>query len=201
MVYAIKKFRHYLLANKFVFYTDHQALLYLVNKPCNTGHIVQWFIILLEFDFTTIVKKGVTHQRTDHLLRLTSGEKVTGVDDDLRDTYLFNVEMVPSWSKDFVQFMTLGKVQLLGSLEGSLTHIEKKRDYAMLTGRLYKKGVDGIQHLCIEPKDADMYMQRAHVAIGNIHFARHLSIVPLRYLRIDFIASQYFFPGLDMNLL
>ena len=33
MIYVIKKFRHYLLANKFVLFIDHQALLYLVNKP------------------------------------------------------------------------------------------------------------------------------------------------------------------------
>ena len=67
MVYDVKKFRHYLLANKFVFFTDHQALLYLVNKTSNTGRIVRWFIILLEFDFTVVVKKGKTHQRADHL--------------------------------------------------------------------------------------------------------------------------------------
>ena len=60
MIYAVKKFCHYLLANQFVFFTDHQALLYLVNKPCNTGRIVRWFIILLEFDFTLVVKKGTT---------------------------------------------------------------------------------------------------------------------------------------------
>ena len=41
MVYAIKKFRHYLLANKFVFFTDHQVLLYLMNEPCNIGRIVR----------------------------------------------------------------------------------------------------------------------------------------------------------------
>ena len=29
MVYAVKKFQHYLLANKIVFFTNHQALLYL----------------------------------------------------------------------------------------------------------------------------------------------------------------------------
>ena len=40
MIYAVKKFRHYLLANKFVFFVDHQALMYLVNKPCATGRIV-----------------------------------------------------------------------------------------------------------------------------------------------------------------
>ena len=52
MVYAVKKFRHYLLANQFIFFVDHQALLYLVNKPCATGRITRWMLILLEFDFT-----------------------------------------------------------------------------------------------------------------------------------------------------
>ena len=33
MVYAVNKFRHYLLGNKFIFYVDHLALQYLVNKP------------------------------------------------------------------------------------------------------------------------------------------------------------------------
>ena len=39
MVYVVKKFRHYLLAKQFIFFVDHQALLYLVNKPCATGRI------------------------------------------------------------------------------------------------------------------------------------------------------------------
>ncbi len=33
MVYALHKFKHFLLGNKFVFYVDHMALVYLVNKP------------------------------------------------------------------------------------------------------------------------------------------------------------------------
>ena len=61
MVYAVKKFCHYLLANQFVFFVDHQALLYLVNKPCSMGRLVRWFVILLEFDFTVVIKKGSTH--------------------------------------------------------------------------------------------------------------------------------------------
>ena len=67
MIYAVKKFWHYLLTNPFVFYVDHQALLYLVNKPCNIGRLVIWFIILIEFDFIMVVKKGKTHQIADHL--------------------------------------------------------------------------------------------------------------------------------------
>jgi len=33
MVYALHKFKHYLLSNMFIFYVDHMALTYLVNKP------------------------------------------------------------------------------------------------------------------------------------------------------------------------
>ncbi len=33
MVFVLHRFIHYLLANKFVFYVDHMALVYLVNNP------------------------------------------------------------------------------------------------------------------------------------------------------------------------
>ena len=39
MVFALQKYRHYLLSNPFIFYTDHQALKYLVNKPLHHGRI------------------------------------------------------------------------------------------------------------------------------------------------------------------
>jgi hypothetical protein len=31
--FALHKFKHYLLCNKFVFFVDHMALAYLINKP------------------------------------------------------------------------------------------------------------------------------------------------------------------------
>ena len=125
MIYAVKKYIHYLLSNKLVFFTDHLALLYLVNKPCNTGRIVQWFLILLEFDFTIVVKKGITHQRADHLSTLMNGEAPKGVPDDLPDAYLFNVEMEPKWSKDIVPMLIVGNLQLSTSKEASLSFIDQ----------------------------------------------------------------------------
>ena len=38
--FALKKFRHYLLGTKATVMTDHQALVYLLNKPNATGKIV-----------------------------------------------------------------------------------------------------------------------------------------------------------------
>jgi hypothetical protein len=33
VVYALHKFRHYLLGNMFTFYVDHMALIYFIKKP------------------------------------------------------------------------------------------------------------------------------------------------------------------------
>jgi hypothetical protein len=40
MVYALQKFRHYLLGSHIKMYTDHYALRYLVNKPLLGGIIL-----------------------------------------------------------------------------------------------------------------------------------------------------------------
>jgi hypothetical protein len=44
MFFSLHKFRHYLMGNKFVFYVDHMALVYLVNKPLVSGRIAKWLL-------------------------------------------------------------------------------------------------------------------------------------------------------------
>jgi hypothetical protein len=41
MVYALHKFKHFLLGNKFIFYVNHMALVYLINKPQLSGRIAK----------------------------------------------------------------------------------------------------------------------------------------------------------------
>lgn len=54
MVYVLHKFHCYLLGNKFVFYVDHMALTYLVNKPQLSSKIAKWLLFFLEYDFIII---------------------------------------------------------------------------------------------------------------------------------------------------
>lgn len=89
MVYAVQKFRHYLLATLFVFYVDHQALLYMVNKPVIQGRISSWLLLLQEITFKIIVRPGKKHVSANHLSRLKIGELIDGVNDDFFDAQLF----------------------------------------------------------------------------------------------------------------
>jgi hypothetical protein len=70
MVFDLHKFRHYLLGNKFVFYVDHMALVYLVNKPQVLGRTTKWLLLFLKYDFTVVCKPSKTHVVANGLSRL-----------------------------------------------------------------------------------------------------------------------------------
>ena len=89
MVFTLQKYRHYLLANPFVFYTDHQALKYLVNKPLHHGRIYRWLLLFQEFEFEVVIKLGKLNVSPDHLFRIDTGEESAGVEDYLLDPHLF----------------------------------------------------------------------------------------------------------------
>ena len=67
MVYALQKFRHYLLGGHFKMFIDHFALKYLVNKLVLGGKICRWLLFFQEFDFKIIMKLGQLNAGFDHL--------------------------------------------------------------------------------------------------------------------------------------
>jgi hypothetical protein len=79
MVFFLHKFKHYLMGNKFVFYVDHMALVYLVNKPQVLRRIARWLILFLKYDFTIVYKQGRTHVVVDALSRILDSTKPIGV--------------------------------------------------------------------------------------------------------------------------
>lgn len=79
MVYALHKFMHYLLGNKFIFYIDHMAFLYLIKKWQVFGRITRWLLLFLEYDFSVIYKLGHFPFGVDVLLWLSNTIKNLGV--------------------------------------------------------------------------------------------------------------------------
>ena len=67
MVYALQKFRHYLLGNDFKMFTDHSDLKYLVNKLVLGGKICHRLLLFQDFYFEIIVKLGHLNASPGHL--------------------------------------------------------------------------------------------------------------------------------------
>ena len=80
MVYALQKFRNYLLGGHFNMFTDHSTFQYLVNKPVLGGRICRWLILFQEFDFEIVVKPGRLNAGPDHLSHIENGEEPTNIE-------------------------------------------------------------------------------------------------------------------------
>jgi hypothetical protein len=98
MVFALHKFKHYLLGNHFNFLVDYMAFVYLVNKPQVCGRIIRLLLLFLEYDFTVVYKPGKTHVVTDALSRLPNITKPIGVPNQTTYASLFYIE--PKWLND-----------------------------------------------------------------------------------------------------
>ena len=53
MVFALEKFRPYLIGSKVIVYTDHTALRYLLAKKDAKARLLRWILLLQEFDWKT----------------------------------------------------------------------------------------------------------------------------------------------------
>lgn len=108
MVYALHKFRHYLLGSHFKMFKDHSALKYLVNKPILGGKIYIWLLLFQEYDFQVVVNPGILNQGPDHLSRVEIVEEPKNIEDDILDAQLFAIRIANDHFADIIQFLTTG---------------------------------------------------------------------------------------------
>ena len=58
VVFALDKFKTYLLGSKIIIYSDHVTLKYLFSKKDAKSRLIRWILLLQEFDIEIRDKKG-----------------------------------------------------------------------------------------------------------------------------------------------
>ncbi|CAL8993272.1 unnamed protein product, partial [Prunus brigantina] len=114
VIFALEKFRSYLITNKVIVYTDHAALKYLLAKKDAKPRLIRWILLLQEFDLEIKDKKGSENVVADHLSRLVhvSNEEEDSLPlrESFPDEQLFSICALNSlnplpWFADIVNYL------------------------------------------------------------------------------------------------
>ncbi|XP_031116495.1 uncharacterized protein LOC116020153 [Ipomoea triloba] len=170
IVFALEKFRSYLLGTKVIVYSDHAALKYLLSKKEAKPRLIRWMLLLQEFNLEIRDKKGAENLVADHLSRLITSEKPSPLQDDFPDEHLFSVQKTIPWYADIVNFL------VTRTLPANLSKSQKdkiKSDakyYVWDDPYLWKHCSDQIIRRCVSQEEIPSILNFCHSYACGGHF-------------------------------
>ena len=175
MIFVVKKYCHYLLANSVVFFVDHIAIKYIVNKAELSGRLALWVLLLVEFDYTVEFKLGKKHERADHLSQISTKVGADKLHDDFPDERLFLIRTAPAWYEHLSQFLSTQQYPV-GLEKNECRKIRvNSTHFALIGNRLYCRGIDGILRRCVSYEEIPPILEACHGSACGGHFSGRLT--------------------------
>ena len=172
VVYALEKFRSYLIGSRVVVFTDHAAIKYLLCKPDSKPRLIRWVLLLQEFNLEIKDKKGCENHVADHLSRLENDE-ITKAEADILtefpDEKLLSIQERP-WFADLANFKAAGVVPADLSWHQKKKFFQDANHYVWDDPHLFKIGADNILRRCVSRAEADRILWHCHNAPYGGHY-------------------------------
>ena len=113
VVYALDKFRSYLIGSDIVIFIDQSVLKYLLTKQNSKARLIRWVLFLQEFNIQIRDKKGVENVVADHLSRLTIAHNTHNppIFDEFHEESLLRVSIAP-WYAHIANFLVTGELPM-----------------------------------------------------------------------------------------
>jgi hypothetical protein len=108
-VFALDKFRSYLLGSKVIIYSDHAALRHLLAKKETKPWLIRWILLLQEFDIEIRDKKSIDNVVADYLswIQFEQPQSIP-VHDSFPDEQLFEITpRKPSWYAHIINYLAI----------------------------------------------------------------------------------------------
>ena len=193
VIFALEKFRGYLLGSKVIVHTDHAALRYLMSKKDAKPRLIRWVLLLQEFDLEIKDKPGRENLVADHLSRLEHGGDSSTIPliEHFPDEHLLRVDIETPWFADFVNYWASNCTFIPDHYDA---HARKKflhdaRSYIWDDPYLWKVGKDQVLRRCIPQWEAPSIISLCHSSLCGGHFGG-------RRTAFKVLQSGFFWPTL-----
>jgi RNase H-like domain found in reverse transcriptase/Integrase zinc binding domain len=193
VVFAINKFRSYLVGSKVVVYTDHAAIRYLLNKKDAKPRLIRLILLLQEFDLKIKDEKGIENFITDHLsrIRIEAAENEQPIDDSFTEEQLYHISsrQLP-WFADIVNYLACGIMPPDMTYQQWRKFLSEVRHYFLDDPLLFKFGVDGIHRRCIPENEIPSILFHCHSSPYGGHTSTDK--IAVKILQADFFCPTLF---------
>ncbi|CAL9005419.1 unnamed protein product, partial [Prunus brigantina] len=179
VIFALEKFRSYLITNKVIVYTDHAALKYLLAKKDAKPRLIRWILLLQEFDLEIKDKKGSENVVADHLSRLVhvSNEEEDSLPlrESFPDEQLFSICALNSlnplpWFADIVNYLCTNELPTgLSTFQRNKLR-KQARYYFWDDPYLFKHCPDQVIRRCVPEGDFKSILEFCHSHACGGHF-------------------------------
>ena len=172
VVYALDKFRAYLVGSDIIILTDHLALKYLLTKHNAKARLIRWVLLLQEFNLQIKDKKGIENVVAHHLSRLTVAHNTHNppINDEFPEESLLLVENTP-WYAHMANYLAIGEVPAYWKAHDRKFFFSKIHSYYWEEPFIYKYCADQIIRKCVpEAEQLDILSHCPENACGG-HFA------------------------------
>ncbi|KAM1721192.1 hypothetical protein ACFX12_022759 [Malus domestica] len=170
VVFALDKFRSYLLGTKVIVYSDHAALKYLLTKKEAKPRLIRWMLLLQEFNIEIRDKKGSENVVTDHLNHLVHEDDSLPILETFPDEQLLSLEVSEPWYADLVNYLVTKQVP---STLDKYKHDKLRNDaqfYVWDDPYLWKYCPDQIISRCVHNSEFNSTLAFCHSYACGGHF-------------------------------
>ncbi|RDX96136.1 putative mitochondrial protein, partial [Mucuna pruriens] len=166
VVFALDKFRSYLLDSKIIVFFDHAAL---EEARCQT-ETIRWMLLLQEFDLEIRDKKGAENSVTNHLSRIEKESELMPIRDEFTDEQLLHINSATPWFADICNYVATSHFPL----EASRPYKEKLQSdakyYIWDDPYLWRLCSNKVICKCIPKTEISSILQFCHSAPGSGHY-------------------------------
>jgi len=170
IIFALEKFRSYLIGSHVIIYSDHTAIKHLMAKKDAKSRLLRWILLLQEFDLEIRDKKGCENVVADHLSRLeTTNPHDQIIDDKFPDEQLFTIEDNP-WFADIVNYLVTEQLPVGWSKSDQSKFRSYVRFFHWDDPYLFKYCSDQIFRRCVPDTEFQSVLHFCHSKACGGHF-------------------------------